>query len=38
MVVFAYCAALVAEPYPEAWGSRVVVGYLMVYNLLLLIL
>nr|YP_009048394.1 NADH dehydrogenase subunit 6 [Rana kunyuensis]YP_010556293.1 NADH dehydrogenase subunit 6 [Rana coreana]AHG53822.1 NADH dehydrogenase subunit 6 [Rana kunyuensis]AJO99991.1 NADH dehydrogenase subunit 6 [Rana coreana]UYR96395.1 NADH dehydrogenase subunit 6 [Rana coreana] len=35
MVVFAYCAALVAEPYPEAWGSRVVVIYLVVYNLLL---
>lgn len=38
MVVFAYCAALVAEPYPEAWGSRVVVGYLIVYNVLLLVL
>nr|QDH12208.1 NADH dehydrogenase subunit 6 [Glandirana emeljanovi] len=36
MVVFAYCAALVAEPYPEAWGSRVVVIYLVVYNVLLL--
>nr|AUG98173.1 NADH dehydrogenase subunit 6 [Nanorana yunnanensis] len=31
MVVFAYCAALVAEPYPEAWGSRVVVVYLALY-------
>nr|YP_004327613.1 NADH dehydrogenase subunit 6 [Odorrana ishikawae]BAJ10924.1 NADH dehydrogenase subunit 6 [Odorrana ishikawae] len=38
MVVFAYCAALVAEPYPEAWGSRVVIGYLVTYNVLLLIL
>nr|BCG05762.1 NADH dehydrogenase subunit 6 [Glandirana rugosa] len=38
MVVFAYCAALVAEPYPEAWGSRVVVINLVVYNLLLLLL
>nr|YP_003934386.1 NADH dehydrogenase subunit 6 [Phrynoderma hexadactylum]BAJ21265.1 NADH dehydrogenase subunit 6 [Phrynoderma hexadactylum] len=31
MVVFAYSAALVAEPYPEAWGSRVVLGYLALY-------
>nr|YP_009178240.1 NADH dehydrogenase subunit 6 [Rana draytonii]AJW75544.1 NADH dehydrogenase subunit 6 [Rana draytonii] len=38
MVVFAYCAALVAEPYPEAWGSRVVMSYLVVYNLVLLVL
>lgn len=38
MVVFAYCAALVAEPYPEAWGSRVVMVYLVVYNLSLLVL
>nr|YP_009132567.1 NADH dehydrogenase subunit 6 [Pelophylax shqipericus]AKA55386.1 NADH dehydrogenase subunit 6 [Pelophylax shqipericus] len=38
MVVFAYCAALVAEPYPEAWGSRVVMIYLVVYNFLLLFL
>nr|YP_009072526.1 NADH dehydrogenase subunit 6 [Glandirana tientaiensis]AIQ78416.1 NADH dehydrogenase subunit 6 [Glandirana tientaiensis] len=37
MVVFAYCAALVAEPYPEAWGSRVVMIYLGVYNFLLLV-
>nr|AGN71431.1 NADH dehydrogenase subunit 6 [Phrynobatrachus keniensis] len=36
MVVFAYCAALVAEPYPEAWGSRMVVGYLWVYVLFLI--
>nr|BAJ10970.1 NADH dehydrogenase subunit 6 [Staurois latopalmatus] len=34
MVVFAYCSALVAEPYPEAWGSRVVVSYLSIYNFL----
>nr|YP_010568108.1 NADH dehydrogenase subunit 6 [Limnonectes blythii]UZC57502.1 NADH dehydrogenase subunit 6 [Limnonectes blythii] len=33
MVVFGYCAALVAEPYPEAWGSRVVVSYLGLYFL-----
>nr|YP_009631385.1 NADH dehydrogenase subunit 6 [Rana temporaria]QCA41681.1 NADH dehydrogenase subunit 6 [Rana temporaria] len=38
MVVFAYCAALVAEPYPEAWGSRVVMVYLVVYNLSLLVM
>nr|AGN71074.1 NADH dehydrogenase subunit 6 [Cardioglossa leucomystax] len=29
MVVFAYSAALVAEPYPEAWGSKAVVKYLV---------
>nr|QOJ45037.1 NADH dehydrogenase subunit 6 [Allobates nunciatus] len=29
MVVFAYSAALVAEPYPEAWGSLEVVAYLI---------
>lgn len=38
MVVFAYCAALVAEPYPEAWGSRVVIWYLATYNILLIVL
>nr|AAW67992.1 NADH dehydrogenase subunit 6 [Limnonectes fragilis] len=37
MVVFGYCAALVAEPYPEAWGSRVVVGYLGLYFLIVLV-
>nr|QOJ45074.1 NADH dehydrogenase subunit 6 [Allobates caeruleodactylus] len=31
MVVFAYSAALVAEPYPEAWGSMEVVVYLVSY-------
>nr|AGN71288.1 NADH dehydrogenase subunit 6 [Leptodactylus melanonotus] len=31
MVVFAYSAALVAEPYPEAWGNIGVVAYLVVY-------
>nr|YP_010131791.1 NADH dehydrogenase subunit 6 [Leptodactylus fallax]QPZ94311.1 NADH dehydrogenase subunit 6 [Leptodactylus fallax] len=35
MVVFAYSAALVAEPYPEAWGSVGVVVYLMVYFLMI---
>nr|AGN71267.1 NADH dehydrogenase subunit 6 [Amnirana albolabris] len=34
MVVFAYCAALVAEPYPEAWGSRVITVSLVMYNVL----
>nr|YP_009164160.1 NADH dehydrogenase subunit 6 [Odorrana schmackeri]AHN13453.1 NADH dehydrogenase subunit 6 [Odorrana schmackeri]AIP86849.1 NADH dehydrogenase subunit 6 [Odorrana schmackeri]AKN10623.1 NADH dehydrogenase subunit 6 [Odorrana schmackeri]ARO35569.1 NADH dehydrogenase subunit 6 [Odorrana schmackeri] len=38
MVAFAYCAALVAEPYPEAWGSRAVLGYLAVYVFSLLVL
>jgi len=32
-VVFAYSAALAAEPFPEAWGSRSVVGYVLVYLL-----
>nr|WAB70188.1 NADH dehydrogenase subunit 6 [Trachycephalus coriaceus] len=35
MVVFAYSAALVAEPYPEAWGSAGVVVYLVGYTVLL---
>nr|YP_010568095.1 NADH dehydrogenase subunit 6 [Kalophrynus palmatissimus]UZC57489.1 NADH dehydrogenase subunit 6 [Kalophrynus palmatissimus] len=37
MVVFAYSAALVAEPYPEAWGNVGVVGYLVSYGLVLLL-
>nr|AVP25626.1 NADH dehydrogenase subunit 6 [Paradoxophyla palmata] len=36
MVVFAYSAALVAEPYPEAWGSVGVLSYLGVYGVFLL--
>nr|QVV96670.1 NADH dehydrogenase subunit 6 [Chrosomus tennesseensis] len=31
LVVFAYSAALAAEPFPEAWGSRSVIGYVLVY-------
>nr|WID86934.1 NADH dehydrogenase subunit 6 [Anomaloglossus megacephalus] len=34
MVVFAYSAALVAEPYPEAWGSLGVLTYLGGYTVL----
>nr|WID86986.1 NADH dehydrogenase subunit 6 [Anomaloglossus stepheni] len=34
MVVFAYSAALVAEPYPEAWGSLGVLAYLGAYMIL----
>nr|YP_009489424.1 NADH dehydrogenase subunit 6 [Anomaloglossus dewynteri]AWG47124.1 NADH dehydrogenase subunit 6 [Anomaloglossus dewynteri] len=34
MVVFAYSAALVAEPYPEAWGSVGVLAYLVGYMVL----
>nr|UBD07187.1 NADH dehydrogenase subunit 6 [Adelastes hylonomos] len=37
MVVFAYSAALVAEPYPEAWGSEGVLGYLGVYAFVVVI-
>nr|WPM97853.1 NADH dehydrogenase subunit 6 [Argyropelecus aculeatus] len=31
LVVFAYSSALAAEPFPEAWGDRSVVGYVGVY-------
>nr|WAR64292.1 NADH dehydrogenase subunit 6 [Zu cristatus] len=31
LVVFAYSAALAAEPYPEAWGGWAVLGYVMLY-------
>nr|YP_008815888.1 NADH dehydrogenase subunit 6 [Pethia conchonius]WRM53617.1 NADH dehydrogenase subunit 6 [Pethia conchonius]BAO03848.1 NADH dehydrogenase subunit 6 [Pethia conchonius] len=33
LVVFAYSAALAAEPFPEAWGSRSVLVYVVVYLL-----
>nr|YP_009446498.1 NADH dehydrogenase subunit 6 [Bokermannohyla alvarengai]ATY40986.1 NADH dehydrogenase subunit 6 [Bokermannohyla alvarengai] len=35
MVVFAYTAALVVEPHPEAWGNYGVIGYMMGYAVLL---
>nr|BBG74589.1 NADH dehydrogenase subunit 6 [Caristius groenlandicus] len=31
LVVFAYSAALAAEPYPESWGSPAVVLYMVIY-------
>nr|YP_008758052.1 NADH dehydrogenase subunit 6 [Trachinotus ovatus]YP_009026858.1 NADH dehydrogenase subunit 6 [Trachinotus blochii]YP_009034347.1 NADH dehydrogenase subunit 6 [Trachinotus carolinus]WNH18680.1 NADH dehydrogenase subunit 6 [Trachinotus falcatus]AGW46906.1 NADH dehydrogenase subunit 6 [Trachinotus ovatus]AHW42426.1 NADH dehydrogenase subunit 6 [Trachinotus blochii]AHZ89263.1 NADH dehydrogenase subunit 6 [Trachinotus carolinus] len=31
LVVFAYSTALAAEPYPESWGSRSVLVYMVVY-------
>nr|YP_009259143.1 NADH dehydrogenase subunit 6 [Lateolabrax latus]ALN11680.1 NADH dehydrogenase subunit 6 [Lateolabrax latus] len=31
LVVFAYSAALAAEPYPESWGSRAIAMYMVVY-------
>nr|YP_009974392.1 NADH dehydrogenase subunit 6 [Dario dario]QNH95249.1 NADH dehydrogenase subunit 6 [Dario dario] len=31
LVVFAYSAALAAEPYPESWGNRAVVVYAAFY-------
>nr|BAJ54439.1 NADH dehydrogenase subunit 6 [Campylomormyrus numenius] len=31
LVVFAYSAALAAEPYPEAWGDWSVLSYVVVY-------
>nr|YP_004717883.1 NADH dehydrogenase subunit 6 [Lebiasina astrigata]QCI56125.1 NADH dehydrogenase subunit 6 [Lebiasina astrigata]BAK42184.1 NADH dehydrogenase subunit 6 [Lebiasina astrigata]BBU25551.1 NADH dehydrogenase subunit 6 [Lebiasina multimaculata] len=33
LVVFAYSAALAAEPFPETWGDRTVLGYVLVYLL-----
>nr|NP_795844.1 NADH dehydrogenase subunit 6 [Salangichthys microdon]BAC58249.1 NADH dehydrogenase subunit 6 [Salangichthys microdon] len=33
LVVFAYSAALAAEPYPETWGDRSVLGYVAGYFL-----
>nr|QAU54255.1 NADH dehydrogenase subunit 6 [Botia dario]QXU75648.1 NADH dehydrogenase subunit 6 [Botia dario] len=33
LVVFAYSAALAAEPFPEAWGDRSVIGYVLMYML-----
>nr|YP_009158099.1 NADH dehydrogenase subunit 6 [Botia lohachata]AKM97882.1 NADH dehydrogenase subunit 6 [Botia lohachata] len=33
LVVFAYSAALAAEPFPEAWGDRSVIGYVLMYVL-----
>nr|AGN71202.1 NADH dehydrogenase subunit 6 [Gastrotheca pseustes] len=37
MVVFAYSAALVAEPHPEAWGNGVVVAYLGIYTFVVVV-
>lgn len=37
IVVFAYCAALVAEPYPEAWGSNAVFVYIVVYSIMFIV-
>ena len=31
LVVFAYSAALAAEPFPESWGDRSVLGYVVAY-------
>nr|WNH20670.1 NADH dehydrogenase subunit 6 [Hemitaurichthys polylepis]WSP03287.1 NADH dehydrogenase subunit 6 [Hemitaurichthys polylepis] len=33
LVVFAYSAALAADPYPEGWGSRFVAVYMVIYLL-----
>lgn len=33
LVVFAYSAALAAEPYPKSWGDQSVVGYVLFYLL-----
>nr|YP_659549.1 NADH dehydrogenase subunit 6 [Squalogadus modificatus]BAE96382.1 NADH dehydrogenase subunit 6 [Squalogadus modificatus] len=36
LVVFAYCAALAAEPYPEAWGEWSILGSVLGYFSLVL--
>nr|YP_001531188.1 NADH dehydrogenase subunit 6 [Stylephorus chordatus]BAF91459.1 NADH dehydrogenase subunit 6 [Stylephorus chordatus]BAF91472.1 NADH dehydrogenase subunit 6 [Stylephorus chordatus] len=36
LVVFAYSAALAAEPYPEAWGRWVVMSYVLGYIALIM--
>nr|YP_010956599.1 NADH dehydrogenase subunit 6 [Xenolepidichthys dalgleishi]WMY89692.1 NADH dehydrogenase subunit 6 [Xenolepidichthys dalgleishi]WNH22412.1 NADH dehydrogenase subunit 6 [Xenolepidichthys dalgleishi] len=36
LVVFAYSAALAAEPYPEAWGEQAVLEYVFFYLVLVL--
>nr|YP_002154450.1 NADH dehydrogenase subunit 6 [Hypselecara temporalis]BAG69522.1 NADH dehydrogenase subunit 6 [Hypselecara temporalis] len=33
LVVFAYSAALAAEPYPESWGSWPVLGVMLAYTM-----
>nr|WNH37472.1 NADH dehydrogenase subunit 6 [Serranus annularis] len=38
LVVFAYSAALAAEPFPETWGSRPVMGYMMMYAAMVVVL
>nr|QDX07564.1 NADH dehydrogenase subunit 6 [Callopanchax monroviae] len=37
LVVFAYSAALAAEPYPESWGSGAVLGYTVLYVFLVMV-
>nr|BAK42431.1 NADH dehydrogenase subunit 6 [Helogenes marmoratus] len=37
LVVFAYSAALSAEPFPEAWGAGSVKVYVFVYSVLMLL-
>nr|YP_009029972.1 NADH dehydrogenase subunit 6 [Protosalanx hyalocranius]YP_009641730.1 NADH dehydrogenase subunit 6 [Protosalanx chinensis]ADQ12884.1 NADH dehydrogenase subunit 6 [Protosalanx chinensis]AHY86312.1 NADH dehydrogenase subunit 6 [Protosalanx hyalocranius]AJP33417.1 NADH dehydrogenase subunit 6 [Protosalanx chinensis]QBZ37843.1 NADH dehydrogenase subunit 6 [Protosalanx chinensis]QUS64024.1 NADH dehydrogenase subunit 6 [Protosalanx chinensis] len=38
LVVFAYSAALAAEPYPETWGDRSVLGYVVGYFLAVVVM
>nr|YP_009704466.1 NADH dehydrogenase subunit 6 [Deuterodon giton]AXY96071.1 NADH dehydrogenase subunit 6 [Deuterodon giton] len=33
LVVFAYSAALAAEPYPKSWGDQSVISYVLLYSL-----
>nr|WNH21918.1 NADH dehydrogenase subunit 6 [Serranus baldwini] len=38
LVVFAYSAALAAEPFPETWGSRPVMAYVLMYFLIVVLM
>nr|YP_004717922.1 NADH dehydrogenase subunit 6 [Micralestes sp. NM-2010]BAK42197.1 NADH dehydrogenase subunit 6 [Micralestes sp. NM-2010] len=38
LVVFAYSAALAAEPFPESWGDRSVVVYVLGYILMVVVI
>nr|YP_007374610.1 NADH dehydrogenase subunit 6 [Gymnopis multiplicata]ACS37103.1 NADH dehydrogenase subunit 6 [Gymnopis multiplicata] len=38
LVVFAYSAAMSAEPFPVAWGNLYVVYYVLIYSIVLLVM
>nr|YP_009685710.1 NADH dehydrogenase subunit 6 [Epiplatys lamottei]QDU24358.1 NADH dehydrogenase subunit 6 [Epiplatys lamottei] len=37
LVVFAYSAALAADPYPESWGNQSVLGFMILYVILVVV-